>query len=139
MKAIKTPGFVDMADINLHPYGNAQETAGSDGQWNFRCQHGEVECGYNLLEACVLDYNQGGVKNSWVSFHMVACLESNDYTSDYEGTAQKCAKQTGQPDVDKLMTCMKGKQGNALEHKIALQTNALRPAHNFVPWLVANG
>ena len=34
---------------------------------------------------------------------------------------------------------MKGKQGNALEHKIAQQTDALRPSHNFVPWLVVDG
>jgi interferon gamma-inducible protein 30 len=60
MKAINTPGFVDMADITLHPYGNARESAGTDGQWNFQCQHGEVECQWNLLEACALDYNQNG-------------------------------------------------------------------------------
>jgi hypothetical protein len=34
---------------------------------------------------------------------------------------------------------MKGKQGNALEHKIAQQTEALSPAHNFVPWIVVDG
>jgi interferon gamma-inducible protein 30 len=57
MKAMETPYFVDMVDITLHPYGNARESAGSDGQWTFQCQHGAAECQWNLLESCALDYN----------------------------------------------------------------------------------
>ena len=34
---------------------------------------------------------------------------------------------------------MNGPAGNALEHKIALATEALKPAHQYVPWLVADG
>ena len=83
MTALKTPGFLEMADINLVPYGNAHETAGADGQWTFNCQHGVVECQWNLLEACVLDYNQGGYKNPVVSFHFIACIEKNDTSSNY--------------------------------------------------------
>ena len=137
--AINTAGFVDMADVTLHPYGNARESAGSDGEWNYTCQHGPAECQWNLLEACAIDYNQNGVRNKWLSFHFIACIERSDSSSNYEQVATECAKSTGQPEVEKLLTCMKGKQGNALEHKIALQTNQLQPSHNFVPWLVADG
>ena len=56
-KAINTFGFVEMADVTLHPYGNARESAGSDGQWIYQCQHGAAECQWNLLESCALDYN----------------------------------------------------------------------------------
>ena len=78
-----TPGFYDMADIKLVPYGNARETAGSNGQWNFACQHGEVECQWNLLEACALDYNQGGIRNHFLSLNFVACIEKEDLSSNY--------------------------------------------------------
>merc|ERR1712166_843057 len=100
--------------------GNARESAGSDGEWNYTCQHGPAECQWNLLEACAIDYNQNGVRNKWLSFHFIACIERSDSSSNYEQVATECAKSTGQPEVEKLLTCMKGKQGNALEHKIAL-------------------
>ena len=34
---------------------------------------------------------------------------------------------------------MRSTMGNTLEHKVALQTDALVPSHRYVPWLVANG
>jgi len=37
------------------------------------------------------------------------------------------------------MTCMKGPAGNALEHKQALQIEALSPPHTYVPYVVADG
>ena len=54
--AMETEGFLDMATVNLHPYGNARETATSTGEWNFQCQHGEAECQYNLMEVCAQNY-----------------------------------------------------------------------------------
>ena len=55
-KAMETKGFLDMAEVNLHPYGNARERLNSKGEWDFTCQHGVAECQYNLLEACALNY-----------------------------------------------------------------------------------
>lgn len=31
--AMETPGFLDMAIVNLHPYGNARETMSNTGEW----------------------------------------------------------------------------------------------------------
>ena len=44
--AFSTPGFLDMADVLLVPYGNAHETPSGDS-WTYTCQHGEYECLYN--------------------------------------------------------------------------------------------
>merc|ERR1712166_1270236 len=54
-KAMNTKGFGKMAHVTLHPYGNARESAASNGGWTFQCQHGAVECQYNLMEVCALD------------------------------------------------------------------------------------
>ena len=43
-----------MAKVSLVPYGNASESKGSTG-YNFNCQHGAVECQYNLIESCALN------------------------------------------------------------------------------------
>jgi len=48
-KAISQPGFFDMVDLTLLPYGNAVKE-GSE----VKCQHGPVECLGNKLEACGL-------------------------------------------------------------------------------------
>lgn len=50
----------------------------------------------------------------------------------------KCATQLG-IDFDPIDACMTSAEGNALEHEMALQTDALVPAHTYVPWVVLNG
>ena len=84
--AMQTPGFTEMATVTLHPYGNARESAGSDGQWNFQCQHGAVECQYNLMEACALNYYKDTITTANVlpSFEFIKCVEANDSASNYE-------------------------------------------------------
>jgi hypothetical protein len=42
-EAMKADGFLDMAEINFWPYGNARETKTYTG-WSYKCQHGVAEC-----------------------------------------------------------------------------------------------
>ena len=50
-EAMKAKGFLEMAELNFWPYGNAHETKSASG-WTYTCQHGEPECQYNLIETC---------------------------------------------------------------------------------------
>merc|ERR1712195_185840 len=119
--ALETPGFAEMATVTFHPYGNAHESANSKGEWAFTCQHGPTECQYNTLEACAWDQLEDG-------YPFVECVEASLPSTDYDGVATACAKKTGVANVDKMLTCFKGVQGNSLEHKYAVQTDAIQSA-----------
>ena len=141
---METEGFMDMAVVKLHPYGNARETAGQSGEWNYQCQHGEAECQYNLLEACALGQQKTkagtGVNNHKKTFEFIACIEGNDTGTDYDSVATTCANNTKNfQGISDILTCYKGSLGNQLEHKIAQETEALNPPHQYVPWIVVNG
>ena len=73
----------------------------------------------NTLESCALDYNQDGFTKpiGMLSFNFIECVEVNASSMGYATVAIHCAKQVGQPGVDKIIKCMNGPQGNALEHK----------------------
>ena len=50
----------------------------------------------------------------------------------------QCAKKLG-IDYAPIMACTKSKDGNALQHAMAEQTNSLNPPHQYVPWVTLNG
>ncbi|TRY58949.1 hypothetical protein DNTS_033922 [Danionella cerebrum] len=120
----------DVMNIELVPYGNAQEKE-YQGKYVFSCQHGEDECLGNMIETCLL--NKLGLDGLLVVF----CMESAE---DVLKAAQPCL-QVYRPDVTwgSIMECVKGDQGNILMHENALKTNALNPPHQYVPWITING
>ncbi|XP_053186265.1 gamma-interferon-inducible lysosomal thiol reductase-like [Scomber japonicus] len=119
----------DIMAVNLVPYGNAQEKP--DGQkYKYECQHGEPECLGNMIETCLLNMTE-------YSPLIIFCMESS---ADVIKSAQGCA-QIYAPDLswDSVMSCVKGDQGNQLMHQNALETGALKPPHEYVPWITING
>lgn len=123
----------DIMNVTLVPYGNAQETRYGD-EWRFTCQHGEAECVGNLIETCAISILQ----NVTVYFPFIHCLETNIAGNDPLSAAERCATQLG-IDFAPIEKCQTGRQGNALEHQMALKTDALVPRHNYVPWITLNG
>mgnify|MGYP001003705402 CR=1 FL=1 len=82
-KAMETKGFLNMATVNFHPYGNARERLNAQGSWDFTCQHGVAECQYNLLEACALNYQTDQIQ----TFEFLACVEGKDTRTNYDTVA----------------------------------------------------
>ncbi|KAG2463723.1 GILT reductase, partial [Polypterus senegalus] len=122
----------EIMNVTLVPYGNAKEQF--DGkQWQFTCQHGEQECLGNLIETCLMNV----LLQPSEYIPVIFCMESSE---DVVNNAEACLK-LYQPDVqwDTIMNCVKGDQGNKLMHANALMTDALKPPHEYVPWVTING
>ena len=49
--AVYQKTFFEMAELTMVPYGNAREKgqAGTADTWDFTCQHGEIECNWNMI------------------------------------------------------------------------------------------
>ncbi|XP_012683397.1 gamma-interferon-inducible lysosomal thiol reductase [Clupea harengus] len=121
----------DIMNVTLVPYGNAQESY--DGkQYKFTCQHGEKECLGNMIETCILN----GVPPA-NAFLILFCMEAS---ADVVKAGQACVELHA-PSVkwETIMTCVKGDEGNKLMHENALKTGALKPPHEYVPWVTING
>ncbi|XP_028284441.1 gamma-interferon-inducible lysosomal thiol reductase [Parambassis ranga] len=119
----------DIMSVTLVPYGNAQEKP--DGsKYIFECQHGAQECLGNTIETCLLNMTN-------MAFPIIFCMESS---SDVIGSAKTCASLYS-PELDwgKVMKCVNGDAGNQLMHQNALETAALKPPHQYVPWITING
>ncbi|XP_073705091.1 gamma-interferon-inducible lysosomal thiol reductase [Garra rufa] len=122
--------LLDIMNIDLVPYGNAQETE-SQGKYIYTCQHGEDECLGNLIETCLL--NTLGLE----AIKVIFCMESGE---DVLKAAQPClGVYFPETTWDSVMKCAKGDEGNKLMHQNALKTNALKPPHEYVPWITING
>ena len=141
-EAFQAPGFLDMADVTFVPYGNAQETGTTaSGTYEFKCQHGESECIYNVIETCAL----AKIDDPLVQFKYIDCIEHNDEsrdpTQDYFKVAIACAELADLADdvVSNMQDCATGVEGNRLEHEMAVKTDSLDPPHKYVPYIVVNG
>ncbi|XP_037644568.1 gamma-interferon-inducible lysosomal thiol reductase [Sebastes umbrosus] len=119
----------DIMSVTLVPYGNAQEKP--DGEkFTYECQHGEPECLGNMIETCLMNLTDA-------SYMTIFCMESSN---DVVKAAQSCLElYTTELSWDRVMSCVKGDEGNKLMHQNALMTEALKPPHQYVPWVTING
>lgn len=129
------PAYLKLAssgilNINLVPYGNAQERP-YGGSYTFYCQHGAAECYGNKIETCAIHH----MGNQAVWFPFIHCIE---YYGPTDTNAQYCAS-LQKIDYTAIRNCARGAEGTTLEHEMALKTNALNPRHQYVPWLTMNG
>ncbi|XP_007897114.2 gamma-interferon-inducible lysosomal thiol reductase [Callorhinchus milii] len=119
-------------NVTLVPYGNAQEKLQS-GKWAFECQHGEQECLGNMIEACLMHT----LKNPENYFPIIYCMESAPYVIK---AAELCVRIYEPAQTwSTVESCVQGDLGNQLMHRNAVQTEALNPPHQYVPWILVNG
>ncbi|XP_045907426.1 gamma-interferon-inducible lysosomal thiol reductase [Micropterus dolomieu] len=120
----------DIMTVTLVPYGNAQEKSAGQ-KYTYECQHGEQECLGNMIETCLLNMTK-------MAFPIIFCMESS---GDVIKEAKTCVELYGEPDLTwgSIMSCVNGDLGNQLMHQNALKTNALKPSHQYVPWVTING
>ncbi|KAJ0792234.1 putative gamma interferon inducible lysosomal thiol reductase GILT [Helianthus annuus] len=121
-------GLIDIVDLKLSPYGNAK--LGSNG--TIVCQHGEWECRLNTVEACAI--------NAWPvgdHFRFIYCVESlslHEKYSEWETCLQKLKL-----DPKDVNDCVTSGLGHKLELQYADEIAALKPPHEYVPWVVVDG
>lgn len=118
-----------MIDLTLVPYGNARYTG--SGPYKFTCQHGPDECVGNNFESAILH-----LANFSTAFNVIACLEESRKAAEV-ASQQKCTTQYGM-DFDEVTALANSDKGNELQYQFALQTAALTPAHQYVPWVTFN-
>ncbi|KNA08336.1 hypothetical protein SOVF_163520 [Spinacia oleracea] len=122
-------GIIDIVDLRLFPWGNAELSSHT----SFTCQHGPHECLLNTVEACAIDM--------WPDledhFLFIGCVESQVFKGKYKEWGA-CFKEFGL-DPKHVTSCYKGEDGKKLELKYANLTSALKPPHDFVPWVVVAG
>ncbi|TVT97817.1 hypothetical protein EJB05_56917 [Eragrostis curvula] len=95
--------------------------------------HGEDECQLNAIEACVIRLWPDAEQH----FTFIHCVEHLALRRKWDAW-QSCFLETGlasQPVID----CYNSGYGRQLELQYAAETNALKPPHQFVPWVVING
>ena len=116
-------------ELSLIPYGNADERKVGE-KWIFQCQHGERECQMNLIETCAIHL----LNHPTQFMPFIHCIESNPTLEN----AQKCADSLAIKWAP-ISACYNGSEGNFLEHQMAQRTDALKPQHQYVPWIVVDG
>uniref|UniRef100_A0A6V7QRA9 Gamma-interferon-inducible lysosomal thiol reductase n=1 Tax=Ananas comosus var. bracteatus TaxID=296719 RepID=A0A6V7QRA9_ANACO len=129
LSRIFSNGLVSIVDLDLVPYGNARVS--SDG--SFICQHGANECLLNVIEACAI--------KEWPDvqehFRFIHCVE-NLILGQKENEWQSCFQVAGLSS-EAVVDCYNSGYGRQLELQYAAETDALRPPHQYVPWVVVDG
>jgi len=127
---ISKPGFLDMVDLKVYPYGNGKLTGTS-----IQCQHGSDECAGNKIIACMQSlYPVTSVSKGFMP--AFTCLERSNGVPEVE--AESCATSNGL-DYAKVKQCANGPEGDQLALEAAQATESLSPPHEYAPWLTMNG
>lgn len=142
--------YAAIARVRFVPWGNAR--ARPNG--TVVCQHGETEvrgggrgaqrrgarhlpkssprplqCALNRVYACLIEAQP----TNWLP--VIACASA--HYPDVDAALDKCARRSG-VDAAAARECAAGARGAALEAAAMRETDALVPAHAYVPWVVVD-
>jgi len=126
-------GLLDMIDLTIVPYGNAQESKNEEGEWVFTCEHKDDECYGNIMTNCVMDQIPESINKA----KAVVCIEqhANYNNQGFIQALYLCAEKFNYSEHF-VSNCMGNQHGNALQHAAAIRT----PSDlQYVPWLIVDG
>jgi len=156
-KTLTAPGIMDVVDYSYYPWGNAYYNTSECGTPEYdkmvgmkcwlshcggktrdadcfmgkvMCQHGELECLVNKIEACAIHLYDDDVKGTT---EFVYCMENK------EGPEYKACAQSAGLDADAIGACVKSDEGDKANAAMAMATAILQPAHLGTPWVIVNG
>ncbi|XP_035726521.1 gamma-interferon-inducible lysosomal thiol reductase-like isoform X2 [Vespa mandarinia] len=116
--------------ITLIPYGKATTTQ-KDHTYEFKCQHGPIECQGNIIHACAIDL----IKDQSLLLNYLSCMIKNNI--DPENIMEICAQKMN-VDSNVISKCYSGAKGKELLAKYGELTSALKPRISFIPTISLN-
>ncbi|XP_027931148.1 gamma-interferon-responsive lysosomal thiol protein-like [Vigna unguiculata] len=127
---IFTTDLIPIVHLKFVPWGNAKIRPNTT---TFDCQHGPNECFHNTVQACAIDIWPELDKH----FRFIYCVEDLvNQRRVYEW--ESCYKKL-HLDSEPIKQCYNSERGKQLELHYAAETNALKPPHKYVPWVVVDG
>lgn len=131
-KEVYKGGLWSIADVEFISWGNVAMRDGKPA-----CQHGAIECHMNTVFSCAKHIGTG---DQWFMFPVCfyeGLLQGVQRTQLY-GLAEKCADSVGLSWAE-LTDCASGTTGQELSEAARARTDALRPRHTWVPWVLLDG
>ncbi|CAK56197.1 unnamed protein product (macronuclear) [Paramecium tetraurelia] len=132
LKALKTPSFDELVELRFVPYGKASQNQQSNGSIIFKCQHGDLECFGNKLQACGFNV----LPSQTEQLRFLTCIQKTRkrQQEDFESEIKQCL-----PDLwEGIIECANGTQGKELLWKNGIETLNLDPKLTYVPWVTVN-
>ncbi|KAK2587248.1 hypothetical protein KPH14_002985 [Odynerus spinipes] len=117
-------------EVKFIPYGKATTTK-VDHTYEFKCQHGPIECQANIIHACAIDV----IKNQSILLSYLSCMIKNNI--EPIKIMDTCAQKMN-VDHNSIVKCYSGVRGKELLAKYGELTNALRPRIAFIPTVSLN-
>lgn len=120
----------DNLEVKFVPYGKATTTK-MDHTYEFKCQHGAIECQANIIHACAIDV----IQNQSILLTYLSCMIKNNI--DPIKIMDTCAQKMN-VDHNSIIKCYSGMRGKELLAKYGELTSALRPQISFIPTISLN-
>lgn len=100
--------------------------------YEFKCQHGPIECAANIIHACSIDI----LKNSSIKLEYLSCMIKNNMIP--KKIMETCAKKMN-IDYNPILKCYNEEKGKKLLAEYGKLTNVLIPRISFIPTVIING
>lgn len=117
-------------EIKHIPYGKATTTK-VNNVYEFKCQHGPIECQANMMHACAIDV----IKDQSVLLNFLSCMIKNNM--EPINIMNTCAQKMN-VDQNSIIKCYSGVKGKELLAGYGELTSALRPQISFIPTVSIN-